>query len=95
MHGLKENTKDIDAQISSSYFQELVDKGHEWKEAPMGGRMIVYSETVDLFETFEKTETTEIEGIQVETLETIIKRKLQRGREKDLKDVEMIRNHMN
>ena len=95
MHGLKDNSKDIDAQISSSYFQELVDKGHEWKEAPMGGRMIVYSETVDLFETFEKTETTEIEGIQVETLETIIKRKLQRGREKDLKDVEMIRNHMN
>ena len=95
MHGLKENTKDIDAQVTSKYFQELVDKGYEWKEAPMGGRMIVYSETVDLFETFQRTETTEIEGIQVETLETIIKRKLQRGREKDLKDVEMIRNHMN
>ena len=28
MHGLKENTKDIDAQVTSKYFQELIDKGY-------------------------------------------------------------------
>ena len=95
MHGLKETTKDIDAQCDHELFERLIKLGFIPKEAPMGGRMIVFNKYLDLFENMGKPEGTEfIDGVQVDSLEKICEWKKARGREKDMKDIELIEKHL-
>ena len=94
-HGIKENTKDIDAQCQHDLFERLIKMGYEVKEAPMGGRMIEFNQHLDLFENMGQPEgTVFIDGIQVDSLEKIIEWKKARGREKDMVDIELIETHL-
>lgn len=91
MHGIKETTKDIDAQCQHDLFEKLISMGYEVKEAPMGGRMIEYNKYLDLFENMGEPEgTVFVDGVQVDSLEKICEWKKARGREKDMKDIELI-----
>ena len=91
MHGLKEMTKDIDAQCQHDLFEKLIEMGYEVKEAPMGGRMIEYNQYLDLFENMGEPEgTVFIDGIQVDSLQKICQWKKARGREKDMADIKLI-----
>ena len=95
MHGIKETTKDIDAQCQHDLFERLIKMGYEVKEAPMGGRMIEYNKYLDLFENMGQPEgTVFIDGIQVDSLEKIIEWKKARGREKDMVDIALIKAHL-
>ena len=95
MHGIKETTKDIDAQCQHDLFEKLILLGYEVKEAPMGGRMIEYNKYLDLFENMGEPEgTVFVEGIQTDSLEKICEWKKARGREKDLKDIELIEKYL-
>ena len=95
MHGIKEYTKDIDAQCQHDLFERLIKMGYKVKEAPMGGRMIEFNQYLDLFENMgEPQGTVFIDGIQVDSLEKIIEWKKARGREKDMVDIAIIKKHM-
>ena len=90
MHGFKDETRDVDAGINRSTFEGLSG------EVTIKGdyEMIVdYNNVkgVDMHPLDEEHEWTRIDGVRVSTLEQVIKDKLALGREKDFKQIEMIK----
>jgi hypothetical protein len=94
LHGLKDATKDVYVGCTSALFNKLAKK-RIVTTAPMGGRMICLTPEVDMFEEIGFHGTVErVEGLPVESLETLLKWKLERGREKDLADAEIIKKFL-
>ena len=86
MHGIKEETKDIDISCNKEAFRTLAAQGYPIKQGDFA-RKVVYSDDVEIFEDWHSGEITMIEGIPVASLESIIVMKKQLGREKDLIDI--------
>lgn len=86
MHGIKEETKDIDISCTKEAFRTLAAQGYPIKQGDFA-RKVVYSDDVEIFEDWHSGEITMIEGIPVASLESIIVMKKQLGREKDLIDI--------
>lgn len=90
MHGVKDETKDIDLGCTTKLFEELIKNGQKVKLTKDNTRSMVVDNVIELFENWNVDNIEFIEGLPVGTLESIIKLKLGLGREKDLKDIEMI-----
>ena len=86
MHGIKEETKDIDISCNKEAFRTLAAQGYPIKQGDFA-RKVVYSDDVEIFEDWHSGEITMIEGIPVASLESIIVMKKQLGRGKDLIDI--------
>lgn len=93
MHGIKEETKDIDISCTKEAFQALESKGYQIKQGDFA-RKVIYSDDVEIFEGWHAGGITMIEGIPVASLESVIVMKKQLGREKDLADIAKIETHL-
>jgi len=89
MHGIKEETKDIDISCTKEAFQALAAQGFPIKQGAFA-RKVVFSDEVEIFEDWHTGVITMVEGVPVASLESIIVMKQQLGREKDLADITKI-----
>ena len=83
MHGIKEETKDIDISCTKEAFHTLAAQGYPIKQGDFA-RKVIYSDDVEIFEDWHRGDITMIEEVPVASLESVIVMKKQLGREKDL-----------
>ena len=90
MHGLREETRDIDTDIPDDVFAEIRTRGLPEKEIRSGVFVISYNEVIDLHRKEDFDETEMIDGVCVSTLESILALKRMLNREKDQADIAKI-----
>ena len=93
MHGIKEETKDIDISCTKEAFQALAAQGYPVKQGDFA-RKVIYSDDVEIFEDWHRGDITMIDDVPVASLESVIVMKRQLGREKDLTDIAKIEAHL-
>jgi len=93
MHGIKEETKDIDISCTKEAFHTLAAQGYPIKQGAFA-RKVIYSDDVEIFEDWHRGAITMIEEVPVASLESVIVMKKQLGREKDQIDIAKIEAHL-
>lgn len=94
LHGLREQTDDIDIKVLPEYFEEI--RGDfEVEKSPKYENLYELGDKVEVMVgDFAKTDVVEIEGFSVNTLENELGWKLAHGRAKDTEDVRKIRERL-
>lgn len=90
MHGVKDETRDIDLGCSKFLFQNLIKNGYKPIVLNDSSRVIRVKEDLEIFEEWKVDNIEVINNLPVGSLESIRKHKIELGREKDLKDIELI-----
>lgn len=93
MHGIKEETKDIDISCTKKAFRTLTAQGYPIKQGDFA-RKVIYSDDVEIFEDWHRGAIAMIEEVPVASLESVIMMKKQLGREKDRIDIAKIEAHL-
>lgn len=91
LYGIKEQTTDIDLGCSTRMADLLDAEGYLYRRMDNGKRWFKYKDTIEIFEgwlcdTFEM-----LEGFPVISIKGLIEMKQELGREKDRKDIELIK----
>lgn len=98
MYGIRDEAHDADIAVSEDMFQEYLEKGYPIECNTWGRERILIDINgfeIELFrETLMEVESKEFEGFYVQTLESIIKWKEHLGREKDLRDLKIIKEYI-
>ncbi|MCI9585103.1 MAG: hypothetical protein HFH45_00460 [Bacilli bacterium] len=100
IHGIKETAHDIDLAVSSKFYNELI-KTYDcecYLEYQINGKsMKVYSFDVFDFgeDYFDTSSINLIDGIPVQSINSILKFKKSLNREKDIKDIQLIEEYIN
>lgn len=99
LHGLREETHDIDINVSQETYQSLLDRGYKTDLNSIGRDRILVMNGENEIEIFDdgidEVEYEEIDGVYVQTLESILNWKKILNREKDQKDIEVITSILN
>jgi len=90
LHGIRPETHDIDMGCTKEFADELETEGYPTVVMPDGTRRITYSEDVEIFEDWIFDRVMFVEEIPVISLEGLLEMKRSLGREKDLRDIQMI-----
>ncbi len=94
MHGLREETEDIDLKVSDSLFQQLEQQGLLRKSTKME-HLYEYGENVELkAHEFRPSEIEMVDGYPVNRLESELAWKLEHHRAKDVQDIKRIQNYL-
>lgn len=93
LHDVREKTNDIDIGCTTLLFDELVRRGYV-VEIKFGGRVLTIDDTIEVFENWHVDAIVSIENIPVGSLEGVRAHKVKTGRDKDLKDIELIDNKL-
>lgn len=88
LHGIIEDTKDIDCGVSAELFKKY--SNDNVKKAPMGGDMISINEYLDIFKEDKPSEIEYIHGIPCTTIDGLIEFYTKRGRKKDFEKINKI-----
>lgn len=91
LHGLRENTHDLDIGCTSRMADQLEALGYRSMDERPDHRRFVYTTDVEFSENFFLGARTLAEGIPVLTLESLLEMKLLLNREKDQKDIALLR----
>ena len=94
LYGIKEKTSDIDLGCNRKMADILEQDGFSFKITESGNRHFKYSDHIEIFENWINDTVTQVEGIPVITLAGLIDMKKELGREKDHKDIELIRGYL-
>ena len=94
LHGVKPEAPDIDLGCDTALADALQAAGYETSVCPDGSRRIRYSADIELFENWRAGQVERIEDIPVLSLAGIMELKRQLGREKDEKDIQLIRDFL-
>ena len=97
LYGFKDDTRDIDISCSERYTNKLLESydcelEYEYSD---GSKAYMIDDIINFGSNYYSNERDYIEGIPVQRVEDIIKLKKKLNREKDLKDLEAIYNHLN
>lgn len=90
LHGVKRETRDIDLGCTRHLCEQLISEGYEVKIGEDNSRIIKIGELIEVFEDWKVEKIELIDGLPVGSLESIKKHKIELGKEKDFKDIEMI-----
>lgn len=91
LHGVKQETHDVDFGCTSGLADLLVEKGYPYRVSEQDGtRIFAVGEQVEALENWFADEIEEKYGLQVASLESIRRQKADLGREKDLEDIRRI-----
>lgn len=90
IHGVKDNTKDIDLGCTTKLFKELIGKGYKFTFAKDNTRRMSINNSIEIFENWNVDKIELIDGLPVGSLESIKKQKIKLSREKDFDDIKMI-----
>ena len=94
MHDIKEWTNDIDLGCTTKLFEELALDYYEVKVNKDGTRRLKINDMVEVFENWNVDKIEIIDGLPVVSIESIKKQKMELGREKDFKDIELIDEYL-
>ena len=90
LHGVRDTTNDIDIGCEKAVADVLIASGCPVSRFPDGGKKIVYSDCIEVFENWGRGDVVLIDGLPVLTLDSIISIKKKLGREKDFRDISLI-----
>lgn len=90
LHGIRPETHDIDMGCTKEFTDELETEGYPTVVMPDGTRRITYAEDVEIFEDWIFDRVVFVDEIPVISLEGLLEMKRSLGREKDMRDVQMI-----
>ena len=94
LHGIREETQDIDLSVTADLAQKLIASGFT-QSVRYGKRRIEISEDFEVYEEPSLPDFVLIDGIPAMTLDEVIAMKKRMGREKDLRDLELIEKFLN
>ena len=96
IQGLKESTKDIDIAVSKEYYDYLIENYKVEFERENLGVNVYYIDNIINFSTnyYNPSEVIMYEGIPIQSLEGIRNLKSTLGREKDIKDINIIDKYL-
>lgn len=99
LHGLRQESHDIDIDVSQETFKSFLEKGYKTDLNSIGRHRILVIHDGNEIEIFDdgicEVECEEIDGVYVQTLESILNWKKILNREKDQKDIEIITSILN
>ena len=90
LHGVREQTHDIDLGCTKALSDKLIALGCDYITYPDGGRKISFSEDIEVSEFLYGGSAVTLYGLPVADLDTIIVTKRRLGREKDFRDIALI-----
>ena len=91
IYGIKEQAGDIDLGCSAKMADLLESDRYLFGRTKDGNRWFRVGESIEIFESWLYGSVTEIDGFQVISLKGLIEMKEKIGREKDFRDIELIR----
>ena len=94
LHGIKEESSDLDLGCTTELADRLEESGSLFQVTPDGNRWFRMSGGIEVFENWLYDGIVDIEGIPVISLRGLLTMKERLGREKDKKDVELIRGFL-
>ena len=95
--GIKDTTKDIDIAVSDDYYEYLL-KNYNCKFERIneyGKKVYFIHDNINFSSTYYKNNRLIIEEIPIQTANDILELKLFLKREKDYKDIELIKEYIN
>ena len=99
MHGLRNETHDIDINVSQETYKSFLNKGYKTDLNSIERHRILVMNGENEIEIFDdgiaEVEAEEIDGVYVQTLQSILNWKRILNREKDQKDIEVITSILN
>ena len=93
-YGFRKKTGDLDLGCTSKLADELEAKGHPVEIMPDGTRKICPVSDVEIFENWLYDQVEIIDSIPVISVKGLIAMKKSIGREKDLKDIQLIERYL-
>lgn len=90
MYGLRAETSDIDLGCTAALADFLQEKGFPVERMPDGTRKIVLAEDVEVFENWLEDCVVRVDHLPVISVRGLIAMKKTLGREKDLRDIQLI-----
>ncbi len=94
LYGIREQTHDIDLGCSAGMADALERDGYLYRQMSNGKRWFRYGDAIEVFEEWISDGTEKMEGFRVLSLKGLLEMKQELGREKDLRDIELIREHL-
>lgn len=94
LYGIKDTTRDLDLGCTSQLADKLEENGYATELLCDGSRRIVFSDTIELFENWIEDQVILLDGLPVVSVDGMILMKEKLGREKDLKDISLIKEHL-
>lgn len=94
LHGLREQTHDIDIGCSPALMERIRAMGCPYELLPDGHKKYAVTEDIEASENWASGTVTLIDGLPVVSLEDVIRLKESLGREKDIRDIARIRAYL-
>lgn len=94
IYGIRDRAADIDLGCSVKMADRLESDGYLFGRTKDGNRWFRVGESIEVFESWLYDSVVRIEGFQVISLNGLIEMKKKIGREKDFRDVELIRTYL-
>ncbi|MBP5399800.1 MAG: hypothetical protein J6Y53_05240 [Alphaproteobacteria bacterium] len=92
LYGIKKQTADIDLGCTSELADKLEAEGYLLRKTKDGKRYFKYGNNIEIFEEWLCDTVKIIDKIPVVSIKGLIEIKQNLGREKDMKDIELIRS---
>lgn len=94
LQGVKKTTRDIDLGGTTKLIEHFISEGCSYKTSEDNSRIVEVGDNVEILENWLVDEIVFIDGLPVGSLESIKRQKKQLGRDKDIKDIELIDEHL-
>ena len=97
LYGIKDETPDIDISVTEDYEEELLENNIALIEhvSSDGTLSYIINDELNFGQNYYSTNKVFIEGLPVQSIEDIIKLKEFLNRDKDKKDLELIKRYLN
>ena len=95
LYDIREQTADIDLGCSERLADLLEADGYLFRRMDNGKRWFKYGENIEIFEGWLKDTIETIHGLNVVSIAGLIEMKQELGRDKDKKDIELIKAFLN
>ena len=92
LHGLREQTHDVDLGCTARLANELEAKGFPFRITDDGNRWFTLDGGLEVFENWLCDTVVSVDGVPVVSIRGLLEMKLILGREKDLRDAALIRD---
>ena len=94
LYGIRQKTHDIDLGCTERMADILQQQGYLHKVMDDGCRWFKLSEDLEVFENWLYDEVVRVDGLPVMSIRGIMEMKEALGRDKDLRDLQLIRNYL-
>ena len=90
IHGVKEETTDIDLGCTDNLWEYFLQKGYTYRVEKDNSKIMKINDYVEIVKDWIVDEIEFIDGLPIGSLESIKKQKSKLGREKDIRDIKII-----